>query len=109
MYRPIFEGLIMANDINKELSEAINVLAKQIANSLKYSNSSYDRTFISVVKTVNSNGTYIVIDDYGIERNCVLAIPNVTLTVGQRVYATIPQGDLTKMYISGVHPQINNR
>ena len=99
----------MSKDISRELTEAINVLAKQIVNSLKYSNSKYDRTFISVVKTKNSNGTYTVIDDYGNERECVLAIPNLTLTVGQRVYATIPQGDLTKMYISGIHPQINNR
>ena len=99
----------MSKDISRELTEAINVLAKQIANSLKYSNSKYDRTFISVVKAKNNNGTYTVIDDYGIERECVLAIPNLTLTVGQRVYVTIPQGDLTKMYISGIHPQINNR
>ena len=99
----------MDKNINKDLEEAINVLAKQIANSLKYSDSGFDRTFISVVKAVNSNGTYTVIDDYGKERNCVLAIPNVTLSVGQRVYATIPQGDLTKMYISGIHPQIRNR
>lgn len=99
----------MNNDFSKELSEAINVLAKQIANSLNYSNSKYDRTFISVVKKKNSNGTYTIIDDYGNERDCVLALPNVTLAVGQRVYATIPQGDLTKMYISGIHPQINNR
>ncbi len=99
----------MEKNINKELAEAINVLAKQIANSLKYSNSGFDRTFINVVKSVNSNGTYTVIDDFGNERICVLALPNISLSVGQRVYATIPQGDLTKMYISGIHPQINNR
>lgn len=99
----------MDKNISKELAEAIDVLAKQIANSLKYSNSKYDRTFISVVRNVNSNGTYTVLDDYGNERNCMLAIPNVTLSVGQRVYATIPQGDLTKMYISGIQPHINNR
>ena len=109
MYCPFFEEIIMSKDISKDLAEAIDVLAKQIANSLKYSNSNYDRTFISVVKAINSNGTYTVIDDFGNERICVLALPNVTLSVGQRVYATIPQGDLTKMYISGIHPQINNR
>lgn len=99
----------MGKDINKELTESINVLAKQIANSLKYSNTNFDRTFISVVKKKNSNNTYTVLDDYGNERQCVLALPNVTLSVGQRVFATIPQGDLTKMYISGIYPQINNR
>lgn len=109
MYCPIFEVTIMSNDISKEISETINVLAKQIANSLNYSNANYDRTFISVVQARNSNGTYTIIDDYGNHRQCVLALPNVTLSVGQRVYATIPQGDLTKMYISGIHPQINKR
>lgn len=99
----------MENNISKELAEAINVLAKQMANSLKYSASNYDRTIISVVKTRNSNGTYTIIDDYGNERNCVLALPNITLSIGQRVYATIPQGDLSKMYISGIHPQIKKR
>lgn len=99
----------MDKNTSKELTEAINVLAKQISNSLKYSNSKYDRTFISVVKKVNSNRTYVVLDDFGNERTCVLALPNVTLSVGQRVFATIPQGDLSKMYISGVYPQINNR
>lgn len=99
----------MKKDINKDLAEAVNVLAKQIANSLNYTNSKYDRTFISVVKTINNNGTYTVIDDYGNNRECVLAIPNITLSVGQRVYTTIPQGDLTKIYISGIHPQINKR
>lgn len=99
----------MSKDVSKDLAEAISVLAKQIANSLNYSNSRYDRTIISVVKSVNSNGTYTVIDDYGNDRECVLAIPNITLSVGQRVYATIPQGDLTKMYIIGIHPRINKR
>ena len=99
----------MDNNLSKELAEAIDVLAKQIANSLKYSSSKFDRSFISVVRNVNSNGTYTVLDDYGTERNCVLVIPNVSLSVGQRVYVTIPQGDLTKMYISGVLPHINNR
>ena len=99
----------MEKNISKELAESITVLAKQIANSLKYTNSNYDRTFISVVKTVNGNGTYIVLDDFGKERKCVLALPNVTLSLGQRVYVTIPQNDLTKMYISGIYPQINNR
>lgn len=97
------------NAENKELYEAINVLAKQIAKSLNYSNSGFDKTFISVVKKENSNGTYTVIDDYGVERDCVLALPNITLSKGQRVYVTVPRGDLTKLYISGIHPQINNR
>ena len=94
---------------NKELSEAISVLAKQIANVLRYSPSSFDRTFISVKTKVNSDGTYTIIDDYGTTRTVVCGLPNVTLSLGQRVYATIPQGDISKLYISGIYPQISNR
>lgn len=93
----------------KDLNEAVVTLAKQIAKSLQYSETAYDKTFISVVQNVNSNGTYDILDDYGVIRNVVLALPNITLEVGQRVYATIPCGDLKKLYISGVYPQINNR
>lgn len=99
----------MNADNNKELFEAINVLAKQITNALHYANSDFDRTYISVVTKINNNGTYTIIDDYGVERDCVLGLPNITLTIGQRVYVTVPKGDLTKLYISGIHPQINNR
>ena len=97
----------MNND--KLLSEAVEVLAKEIANSLKHSCTNFDRTFISVVQAVNSDGTYTVLDEFSFDRNCVLALPNVTLEVGQRVYVTIPQNDIRKMYISGIHPQISNR
>lgn len=92
---------------NKELTEAVNTLAKEIAKSLKFAQSEFDRTFISVVKSVNTDGTYSVLDDYGVERKCVFAIPNATLSLGQRVYVTIPSGNLNNIYISGVHPQIN--
>lgn len=99
----------MNNDVNKELSEAITVLAKQISNSLDYSKKNYDRTFISVVRVKNNDGTYIIIDEYGDERKCVLSIPNITLDVGQKVFVTIPQGNLNQLYISGIYPRINNR
>lgn len=94
---------------NKEIMEAVNVLAEQIASALKYTYSSYDKTFISVIQSVHENGTYSIIDEFGSERICVFSIPNITLEVGQRVYVTIPQNDLKKMYISGIHPQITNR
>ena len=78
----------------KELDAAIRTLAKQISKSLNYSTSTYDKTFISVIQSINSDNTYNIIDEYGTVRNVVLALPNVTLR---------------KMYISGVHPQIINR
>lgn len=93
----------------KDYQEMIDTLAKQIKKSLQYSADDYDRTYISIIQSVNSNGTYDVVDEFGTQRNVVLAIPDVTLTVGQRVYITIPRGELKNMYISGVHPQIINR
>lgn len=99
----------MNNDINKELSEAIVVLAKQISNALNYSKTNYDRTFISIVRAKNNDGTYTIIDEYGDERKCVLCIPNINLNIGQKVFATIPQGNLKHLYISGVFPKIDNR
>lgn len=96
-------------DLNKETNDMINSLAKQIAKALNYVVIECDKTFISVVKKANSDGTYDVLDNYGTKRTVVLALPNITLSEGQRVYVTIPSGDLTKMYISGIHPQISKR
>ena len=93
----------------KEYQEMIETLAKQIKKSLQYSSGDFDKTYISIIQKVNGNGTYDVIDEFGTQRNVVLALPNVTLSVGQRVYVTIPRGELKNMYISGVHPQIVNR
>ena len=92
---------------SKELLQAVETIAKEIAKSLKYAETGFDRTFISVVKEVNSDGTYSIIDDFGAKRICVCGIPNITLTIGQRVYVTIPSGNLNNIYISGIHPQIN--
>lgn len=93
----------------KEINDAIETIAKQMKKTLQYSLSDFDRTFISIVQKKNSDGTYEVIDSYGTIRNVVLGLPNVTLSIGQRVYVTIPCNQLKNMYISGVHPQIINR
>ena len=96
-------------NINEETNEMINSLAREIVKALDYANSKYDRTFITVVKKKNTNGTYNVLDEQGEIRTCVLAIPNVTLSEGQRVFVTIPCGNIGKMFISGIHPQISKR
>lgn len=95
--------------INQETSEMISSLAKVIANAIRYSDDGFDRTFISVVKKRNENKTYEILDEYGNVHTCVLAIPNITLSEGQRVFVTIPCGNISKMYISGIHPQISKR
>ena len=96
-------------NINEETNQMIESLAKEIAKALAHASSDYDKTFISVVKQKNSDGTYNVLDNYGNIRTCVLALPNVTLSEGQRVYVTIPCGNIKNMYISGIHPQISKR
>ena len=96
-------------NINEETNEMINSLAREIAKAITHANANFDRTFISVVKKANSNGTYEVLDEYGNIRTCVLALPNVTLSEGERVYITIPCGNLNKIFISGIYPQINKR
>ncbi len=97
------------NNINEETNEMINSLAKEIVKALSHANENFDRTFISVVKSANSNGTYDVLDEYGNIRTCVLALPNVTLSEGQRVFVTIPCGNISKIFISGIYPQISKR
>ena len=96
-------------NINEETNEMIQSLAREIAKALNHASSDYDKTFISVVKAKNSDGTYNVLDNYGNIRTCVLALPNVTLSEGQRVFVTIPSGNINKMYISGIYPQISKR
>ena len=61
-----------------------------------------DRTFISVIKQVNTNNTYVIQDQSGTNRTVKCAIPNITLTNGQAVYVKIPSGDLKRMHICGV-------
>lgn len=96
-------------NLDKESNDMVNSLAKQIAKALKYVSAKCDKTFISVVKKKNTNGTYEVYDNFGTLRTVVLALPNVTLQEGQRVYVTIPCDNISQMYISGIYPQINKR
>lgn len=61
-----------------------------------------DRTFVSVIKKVNPNGTYVVLDEAGGERTVKCCIPGVELKVGQRVYLLLPMGDLKRLHITGI-------
>ena len=92
---------------NKELTEMVNVLAKQIVGVAKISFTEYNRTFVSVIKAIGSKNTYTILDEYNIERVVPMGIPYISLAIGQRVYVTIPNGDMNKMYISGIYMQTN--
>lgn len=60
-----------------------------------------DKTYKSVIKSINSNG-YVVLDDSGSERTVKCCIPNLTLNVGQCVWIKEPMGKLSNMHICGV-------
>ncbi len=81
----------------QEILKSIQVMINE-----KISTYRADRTFVSVVRQINSNGTYVVSDENGSERDVRCCIPNVDLKVGQRVYVKLPSGDLKKMHICGV-------
>lgn len=93
------------NNINDETNEMIISLAKEIAKAINYASSSYDRTFVSVVREINSDSTCVIRDEFGVERRCLIGIPNANLEVGQRVYVTIPQNNVSKMFISAIQPK----
>jgi ferredoxin-fold anticodon binding domain-containing protein len=61
-----------------------------------------DKTFVSVIKQVNTNGTYVIQHQSGTNRTVKCSIPNVTLINGQAVYVKIPSGDLKRMHVCGI-------
>lgn len=74
----------------------------QIMIDKKVSEYKADHTFLSVVKKVNPDGTYVILDDSGSERNVKCCIPNISLKAGQNVYIKIPMNDLRRIHICGI-------
>ena len=74
----------------------------QIMIDKKVSDYKADHTFISVIKRVNPDGTYVVLDDTGSERNVKCCIPGIPLKAGQNVYVKIPMSDLRRIHICGI-------
>lgn len=83
--------------IKEEILQSIGLLIDKKLETYKA-----DRTFVSVIKQVNSNGTYIINDQSGTNRTVKCSIPNITLTNGQAVYVKIPCGNLKRIHICGV-------
>lgn len=83
--------------IKEEILQSIGLLIDKKLETYKT-----DITFVSVIKQVNSNGTYIINDQLGTNRTVKCAIPNITLTNGQAVYVKIPSGNLKRIHICGV-------
>ena len=90
------------NDILNKDIEAVRILVKEIASLTKTHEHKYDKTFSSVIKEVNADNTYLILDEGGIERKVKCAIPDVTLKPGQYVWIKIPCGNLGNMHICGI-------
>lgn len=67
----------------------------------KLDNYKADRTYRSVIKSINKKG-YVIIDTTGSERTVQCCIPGVELRVGQSVYVKEPMGKLNDIHICGV-------
>lgn len=84
-------------DFKREIFRSIQIMIDE-----KIGNYKADKTFLSVIKQKNTDGTYVVLDDSGGERKVKCCIPNLDLKVGQRVYLKIPNGSLQNIHICGV-------
>ena len=94
------------NDILNKDIEAVKLLVGQIVPIIKNHEHDYDKTFLSVVKSVTTKRTdtyYTVQDESGADRNIKCAIPNTQLAIGQSVWVKIPCGNLSNMHICGIN------
>lgn len=90
----------MDNDVNL----AVDILVKNIIKAVREGQRDVNLTesFSSVIKQINSNGTYVILDQSGQERVVKCCIPELKLKVGMNVWVMIPQGNLNRMHIYGV-------
>lgn len=84
-------------DFKQEILKAINTIIDEKIKQYKT-----DRTFMSIIKRKNADGTYTVLDESGGERNVKCSIPNLQLKTGQKVWVKIPLGDLRNVHICGI-------
>lgn len=89
---------------NNENTEAVDILVKNILKAIKeiQQNTNSTQVFPSVIKAVNSNNTYTILDDSGQERNVKCSIPGLELKAGMNVWVTVPMGKVGMMFVSGV-------
>ena len=84
-------------DLGEQIIKSIQIIIDR-----KLSNYKSDRTFTSVIKKKNSNGTYVILDDSGGERTVKCCIPGLELKVGQSVWVKEPMSSLRDIHICGV-------
>lgn len=83
------------NNVSDEILKAIRYAIDKI-------DIATDRTFSSVIKQVNSDGTYIILGEDGSERKVYSSIPSLNLKVMSRVWVKMPRGRLNDMHICGI-------
>ena len=87
-------------------------LSDEILKTIKYAldrkTVNCDRTYKSVIKSINRKG-YVIIDETGSERAVPCCIPNIELKVGQYVWVKEPMSDLRNLHICGVAGKVSRR
>ncbi len=84
-------------DIGNEILKSVQIMVDQ-----KLSVHRSDKTYVSVIKKVNPDGTYVILDNTGNERNVKCCIPGISLRTMQRVWVKEPCGDLKRIHICGI-------
>ena len=74
----------------------------------KLNNYKADRTYKSVIKSINRKG-YVILDETGSERTVPCCIPGLELRVGQSVWVKEPMSDLRNLHICGVAVKVGRR
>ena len=83
-------------DFKTEILKSIQTMIDRKINNYKA-----DRTYKSVIKSINKKG-YVILDETGSERTVQCCIPGIELRVGQYVWVKEPMSDLRNLHIVGV-------
>ena len=90
----------------------MNNLSDEILKTIKYAldrkTVNCDRTYKSVIKSINRKG-YVIIDETGSERTVPCCIPGIELRAGQSVWVKEPMGKLKDLHICGVAGKVSRR
>jgi len=84
-------------DFKTEILNSIQIMMDQ-----KINNQSTDRTFASIIKQINTDGTYIILDEDGTDRTTYSSIPSLNLQIRTKVWVKIPCGNINNMHICGI-------
>lgn len=81
-------------------AELLNTV--QIMTNQKIKRYKTDKTFASVIKQVNTDDTYTIIDEDGTERVIYSSVPSLDLQTKTKVWVKIPCGNINHMHICGI-------